>query len=103
MAKGKSTPASSSTTAQSKKAARKATKNSEKQKKLIDILSEDGSSASDNENSTKNISARPVAGNSSPNKHLQTVNDKDMNEDFAILPSSPSASSETSANSSIAI
>src|SRR4051812_24571800 len=100
MAKGKSTPASSSTTAQSKKAARKATKNSEKQKKLIDISSEDSSSASDNENTTKNIPVRPVASNSSPNKCSRKVNNKDMNEDFAVL-SSPSASSETSVNSSV--
>src|SRR4051812_6803325 len=101
MAKEKSTPASSSTTAQSKKAARKATKNSEKQKKLIDISSEDSSSASDNENFTKNILTRPVAGNGLPNKHSRTVNDKDMNEDFAV-PSSPSASSENLVNSSVA-
>src|SRR3954454_17461606 len=98
MAKGKSTSASSSTTAQSKKAAQKATKNSEKQKKLIDILSEDSSSASDNENSTKNVPTRPVADNGPPNKYSRTVNNKDMNEDFAVS-SSPSASSETSVNS----
>src|SRR3954454_21940834 len=102
MAKGKSTLASSSTTAQSKKNAQKTAKTKQTQEKLIDISSEDGNSASDTENLTKNILIRPVAGNGPPNKRSQTVNDKDMEEDFAVLPSSPSTSSETSANSSIA-
>src|SRR4051794_25657093 len=99
MAKGKSTPASSSTTAQSKKNAQKATKIKQNQEKLIDISSEDSNSTSDTENSTKNVPVRPVAGNGPPNKHLRTVNDQDMNEDFAELSSSPLTSSETSENS----
>src|SRR3954452_8850268 len=102
MAKGKSTLASSSTTAQSKKNARKQAKNNEKQQKLIDISSEDGSSASDAENPNKKVSTRPVTGNGPPNKRTRTVNDKDMDEDFATSPSSPSASSENSATSPIA-
>ena len=102
MAKEKSTPASSSTTAQSKKNAQKATKTSKNQQKLIDISSEDSSSTSDVENSSKNALIRQVASNSLLNKHLRIVNNKDMDEDFATSPSSPSAASFTSAISSIA-
>src|SRR2546429_9339957 len=102
MAKRKSTPTSSSSTAQSKKNARKATKTSKNQQKLIDISSEDSSSTSDVENSGKNAPVRQVASNSLPNKCLKTANDKDMNENFATSPSSPSAASFTSAFSSIA-
>src|SRR3954453_5830852 len=101
MAKGKSTPASSSTTAQSKKNAQKTAKTKQNQEKLIDISSEDGNSTSDTENLTKNVSTRLAAGNGPPNKCSRTTNAKDMNEDFAASPSSPSASSLTSENSSI--
>src|SRR5947199_9112660 len=103
MAKGKSTPASSSTTAQSKKNARKATKTSKNQQKLIDISSEDSSSTSDVKNSKKNALIRQVASNGLLNKCSRIANDKDMNKDFATSPFSPSAAFFTSTNSSIAI
>src|SRR4051794_15142618 len=100
MAKGKSTPASSSTTAQSKKNARKTAKTKQNQEKLIDISSEDDNSASDTENLTKNVPTRPAASNGPPNKRSRTTNAKDIDKDFATSPSSPSASSLTSENSS---
>ena len=101
MAKGKSNSASSSTTAQSKKNTRKATKTSKNQQKLIDISSEDGSSISDVKNSGKNAPVRQAASNGSLNKRSRIANNKDIDENFATSPSSPSAASFTSAISSI--
>src|SRR6266480_6818791 len=97
--KGKNTQNASST-ANSKRNQRKAAKNASETKKLINLTSEDNSSASDTKKPTTTVRKFQVAQRGPPNKHTHIKTAAAMNEDFAESPSSPSASSATSKNSS---
>src|SRR2546423_1844065 len=87
-------------TANSKRNQQKAAKNASEPKKLINLTSEENSSASDTEKPVTTVRKPQVAQRGPPNKCTQTETAAVMDEDFAESPSSPSASSATSENSS---
>src|SRR4051812_4556668 len=97
--KGKNTRNTSST-ANSKKNQRKVTKNASEPEKLINLSSEDNSSTSDTEKPATTVRRPPVAQRGPPNKQTRTKIAATINKGFAELPSSPSAFSSTSENSS---
>src|SRR2546423_11089268 len=89
-----------SSTANSKRNQRKAAKNASESEKLINLTSEENSSASDTEKPATTVRNRQVAQRGPPNKRTRTETAAAMDKDFAESPSSPSASSATSENSS---
>src|SRR5436305_5795598 len=97
--KGKNTRNTGST-ANSKRNQRKAVKNASEPKKLINLTSEENSSASDTEKPATTVRKPQVAQRGPPNKRTHTETAAAMDEDFAESPSSPSASFATSENSS---
>src|SRR5436305_8069877 len=97
--KGKNTRNTSST-ANSKRNQRKVAKNASESEKLINLTSEENSSASDTEKPVTTIRKPQVAQRGPLNKRTRTETAAAMDEDFAESPSSPSASSATSENSS---
>src|SRR5439155_27324105 len=97
--KGKNTRNTSST-ANSKRNQRKAAKNASEPEKLINLTSEENSSASDTKKPATTVRKPQVAQRGPSNKRTRTETAAAMEEDFAKSPSSPSASSATSENSS---
>src|SRR5256714_8795047 len=97
--KGKNTRNTGST-ANSKRNQRKAAKNASEPEKLINLTSEENSSASDTEKPVTTVRKPQVAQRGLPNKCTRTETAAAMDEDFAESPSSPSASLATSENSS---
>src|SRR3954454_9065056 len=83
----------------SKKNARKATKNAQKEQKLINLTSEENSSASDTENKTTTSKNRQVAQRGPQNKRFRTEKETAIDEDFASSLPFFSTSSTTSNNS----
>src|SRR4051812_2363404 len=83
----------------SKKNARKATRNAQKEEKLINITSEENSSASDVENEATTSKNRQVAQRGPQNKRSRTEKETAMDEDFASSSPSSPTSSTTSNNS----
>src|SRR4051795_12642071 len=83
----------------SKKNARKATKNAQKEQKLINLTSEENSSASDTENTTTTSKNRQVAQRGPQNKCSRTEKETTMDKDFASSSPSSPTSSTTSSNS----
>src|SRR3954447_1859390 len=73
----------------SKKNARKATRNAQKEQKLINLTSEEISSASDAENEATTSKNRQVAQRGPQNKRSRIEKESAMEEDFAT--SSPSS------------
>ena len=97
--KGKNTRNTSST-ANSKRNQRKAAKNASEPEKLINLTSEENSSALDTEKPATTVRKPQVNQRGPPNKRTRTETAAAMDKDFAKSPSSPSASSATSENSS---
>src|SRR5256885_6422845 len=97
--KGKNTRNTGST-ANSKKNQRKVAKNASEPEKLINLTSEENSSASDTEKPVTTVRKPQVTQRGPPNKRTRTETAAAIDEDFAESPSSPSASSATSENSS---
>src|SRR4051794_36309455 len=89
-----------SSTANSKKNQRKVAKNAPETKKLINLTSEDNSSALNTKKLATTVRKSQVTQRGPSNKYTRTKTAAAMNKDFAELPSSPSASSATSENSS---
>src|SRR4051812_13493986 len=84
----------------SKKNARKATRNAQKEEKLINITSEENSSASDVEDKPTTSKNRQVAQRGPQNKRSRIEKESAMEEDFATSPPSSPTSSTTSNNPS---
>src|SRR2546423_10628285 len=85
-------------TANSKRNQQKAAKNASEPKKLINLTSEENSSASDTKKPVTTIRKPQVAQRRPLNKRTRTEPEAAMDEDFAESPSSPPASSQTSEN-----
>ena len=96
--KGKNTRNTGST-ANSKRNQRKAAKNASEPEKLINLTSEENSSALDTEKPVTIVQKPQVAQRGPPNKCTCTEIAAAMDEDFTKSSSSPSASSATSENS----
>src|SRR4051794_25656153 len=99
MNKGKNTQNASST-ANSKRNQRKMAKNAPETEKLINLTSENNSSVLNVKKPAITIRKPQVAQRGFLNKHTRTETAAVMDEDFTKSPSSPSASSATSENSS---
>src|SRR4051795_7950902 len=84
----------------SKKNARKATRNAQKEDKLINITSEENSSASDAENEATTRKNRQVAQRGPQNKRSRIEKESAMDEDYATSSPSSPTSSTTSNNPS---
>src|SRR4051794_29895303 len=84
----------------SKKNARKATRNAQKEQKLINLTSEENSSASDVEDKPTTSKNRQVAQRGPQNKRSRIEKESAMEEDFATSPPSSPTSSTTSNNPS---
>src|SRR5256885_11740970 len=98
MGKGKNNRNTGST-ANSKRNQQKVAKNASEPEKLINLTSEENSSASDTEKPATTIRKPQVTQRGLPNKRTQTETAAAMDENFAESLSSPSASSATSDNS----
>src|SRR2546423_9763285 len=78
-----------SSTANSKRNQRKAVKNASEPEKLINLTSEENSSASDTKKPATTVQKLQVAQRGPPNKQTRTEIAAAMNENFAKSPSSP--------------
>src|SRR3954449_7297696 len=87
-----------SSTANSKRNQQKAAKNTSEPEKLINLTSEENSSALDTEKPVTTVRKPQVAQRGPSNKRTRTETAAAMDENFAKSPSSPSASSATSEN-----
>src|SRR3954447_12644314 len=82
----------------SKKNARKATRNAQKEQKLINLTSEENSSASDVEDKPTTSKNRQVAQRGPQNKRSRIEKESAMEEDFATSPPPSSPTSSTTSN-----
>src|SRR2546423_3106258 len=98
MGKGKNNQNTSFTT-NSKRNQKKAAKNASEPEKLINLTSEDNSSALDTKKPATTICKPQVTQRGPLNKCTRTETAVAMNKDFTALSSSPLASSTTSDNS----